>query len=96
MDSTVNGKGQVTIPKAMREYPGLEPGDKVVFTYIEGRGVRLEPARRGRGGTAGKGRFAALRGRAGKGPRTDALMELLRGYGQSLAPASPRSRRSMP
>ena len=82
MDSTVTTKGQVTIPKAMREYLGLEPGDKVVFSYLEARGVRIEPARRGNGGKAVKGRFAALRGRAGKGPRTDALMELLRGYGQ--------------
>ena len=82
MDSTVTVKGQVTIPKAMREYLRLEPGDKVVFTYLEARGVRIEPAGRGRGGKAAKGRFAALRGRAGKAPRTDALMELLRGYGQ--------------
>lgn len=82
MDSTVTVKGQVTIPKAMREYLGLEPGDKVVFTYLEASGVRIEPARSGRGGKAAKGRFAALRGRAGKAPRTDALMELLRGYGE--------------
>jgi len=81
MDSTVTVKGQVTIPKAMREYLRLEPGDKVVFTYLEARGVRIEPAG-SRGGKAAKGRFAALRGRAGKAPRTDALMELLRGYGQ--------------
>lgn len=82
MDSTVTTKGQVTIPKAMREYLRLEPGDKVVFTYLEARGVRIEPARRGRAGKVAKGRFAALRGRAGKAPRTDALMELLRGYGE--------------
>lgn len=82
MDSTITVKGQVTIPKAMREYLGLEPGDKVVFTYLEARGVRIEPAGRRRGGKAAKGRFAALRGRAGKAPRTDALMELLRGYAE--------------
>jgi AbrB family looped-hinge helix DNA binding protein len=81
MDSTVTVKGQVTIPKAMREFLGLEPGDKVVFTYLEPHGVRIEPAGRRRG-KAAKGRFAALRGRAGKAPRTDALMELLRGYAQ--------------
>jgi AbrB family looped-hinge helix DNA binding protein len=82
MDSTVTVKGQVTIPKAMREYLGLEPGDKVVFTYLASGGVRIDPARRGRGGKTPKGRFAALRGRAGKAPRTDVLMELLRGYGE--------------
>jgi antitoxin PrlF len=80
MESTVTAKGQVTIPKAMREYLGLEPGDKVIFTYLEAGGIRIEPALRRREGKAAKGRFAALRGRAGKVPRTDALMELLRGY----------------
>ena len=82
MDSTVTVKGQVTIPKSMREYLGLQPGDKVVITNLETGGVRIEPAGRRRGGKAAKGRFALLRGRAGKAPRTDALMELLRGYGE--------------
>jgi antitoxin PrlF len=80
MESTVTVKGQVTIPKAMREYLRLEPGDKVIFTYLEAGGVRIEPVMRRRGRKAPKVRFAALRGRAGKAPRTDALMELLRGY----------------
>ncbi|HZZ95179.1 MAG TPA: AbrB/MazE/SpoVT family DNA-binding domain-containing protein [Usitatibacter sp.] len=80
MNSTVTIKGQITIPKAMREYLGLQPGDEVVFTYLESGGVRIEPAGRARRGKRPKGRFAALRGRAGKAPRTDALMELLRGY----------------
>ena len=79
MESTVTVKGQVTIPKAMRKHLGLEPGDKVIFTYVEAGGIRIEPALRRQGGKAAKGRFAALRGRAGKVPRTDALMELLRG-----------------
>jgi hypothetical protein len=43
-------------------------------------GKAIEPAQRRGGGKAAKGRFVALRGRAGKAPRTDALMELLRGY----------------
>ena len=82
MDSTVTIKGQVTIPKAMREYLRLEPGDKVVFTYLEEGGVRIEPAGRRRGGNAARGRFAALRGRAGHAPRTERLLELLRGYSE--------------
>ena len=80
MNSTVSIKGQVTIPKAMREYLGLKAGDEVVFTYLKSGGVRIEPARRARRGKAPKRRFTALRGRAGKAPRTDALMQLLRGY----------------
>jgi antitoxin PrlF len=84
MDSTVTIKGQITIPKAMREYLSLEPGDKVIFTYLEAGGIRIEPARRASGRKGPKGRFAALRGRAGKGPRTDELMRLLRGYDEDV------------
>ena len=80
MESTVTAKGQVTIPKAMRKHLELEPGDKVIFTYVEAGGIRIEPAMRRRGRKAAKGGFAALRGRAGQAPRTDELMELLRGY----------------
>lgn len=80
MDSTITTKGQITIPKAMRDYLSVEPGDKVVFTYLEAGGIRIEPAKRARGGKAAKSRFAALRGRAGKAPRTEELMRLLRGY----------------
>lgn len=79
MDSTVTIKGQVTIPKAMRDYLHLEPGDKVVFSYLESGAVRLEPAKRPRAAKR-RSRFAALRGRAVKGVRTGELMRLLRGY----------------
>jgi AbrB family looped-hinge helix DNA binding protein len=82
MNSTVTIKGQITIPKAMRDYLNLEPGDKVVFTYLEAGGVRIEPAKRGQTRKAPKSRFAALRGRAAKGARTNDLMRLLRGYGE--------------
>ena len=80
MDSTVTIKGQITIPKAMRDYLKLEPGDKVNFSYLETGAVRIEPARRPRQGKRPKSRFAELRGRAVKGTRTDDLMRLLRGY----------------
>ena len=80
MDSTVTTKGQVTIPKAMRDYLKLEPGDKVVFSYLETGAVRIEPARRLRERRAPKSRFVALRGRAARDVRTDDLMRLLRGY----------------
>ena len=31
MDSAITVKGQATIPKAIREYLGLKPGDRVKF-----------------------------------------------------------------
>lgn len=80
MDSTLTTKGQVTIPKAMREYLCLEAGDKVVFAYLEDGGIRMDPAKRSQGRKLPNTRFAALRGRASGDIRTDELMRLLRGY----------------
>ena len=31
MESKLNAKGQVTIPKAIREHLGIKPGDRVKF-----------------------------------------------------------------
>ena len=39
--SRLSSKGQVTIPKAIREELGLEPGDLVAYV-VRDRGVRLE------------------------------------------------------
>ncbi len=39
--SRLSSKGQVTIPKAVREELGLEPGDLVAYVVGNG-GVRLE------------------------------------------------------
>jgi AbrB family looped-hinge helix DNA binding protein len=46
MTSKVGPKGQVVIPKAMRDRLGLRPGDEVTFE-LEGRAVRVEPATSG-------------------------------------------------
>jgi AbrB family looped-hinge helix DNA binding protein len=62
MTSRVGPKGQVVIPKAMRERLGIIPGDEVEFA-LEAGGVRVE-LRRGRpslrGQFAGLGLTAAL------------------------------------
>ncbi|MCZ7528689.1 MAG: AbrB/MazE/SpoVT family DNA-binding domain-containing protein [Acidimicrobiia bacterium] len=39
-------KGQVVIPKAMRDRLGLRPGDEVTFE-LEGRTVKVQPATSG-------------------------------------------------
>ena len=44
MTSKVGPKGQVVIPKSIRDQLGLNPGDRVVFVPQEG-GVRVELAR---------------------------------------------------
>ncbi|MFN8152401.1 MAG: AbrB/MazE/SpoVT family DNA-binding domain-containing protein [Solirubrobacterales bacterium] len=39
----ITSKGQVTVPKEMRDRTGLQPGTEVEFTLEEGS-VRLRPA----------------------------------------------------
>ncbi len=43
--ATLTSKGQLTIPKKVREHLGLKPGDRVVFEMEEG-GARLRVERR--------------------------------------------------
>jgi len=75
MATTVTSKGQVTIPKPVRDHLGLVAGSKVTFELAaDGRVIISRPS--GRKVTS---RFARLRGRAGKGPSTDEIMALTRG-----------------
>lgn len=74
--STMTSKGQVTIPKAIREALGLKPGSEVIFD-VGGDGAVIL---RGKPRAARvKDRFAAVRGKADIAWRTDELMHLLRG-----------------
>lgn len=40
-ESTVTSRGQITIPKAVRDRMGLEEGETVLFRFDEEGGVRL-------------------------------------------------------
>jgi antitoxin PrlF len=75
MATTVTSKGQVTIPKPVRDRLGIKPGNAVEFELVlDGRVVlRKVGARRPHS------RFEILRGRAGKGLSTDEIMALTRG-----------------
>lgn len=62
MTHRVGPKGQVVIPKDLREELGIEPGDEVDFV-LEAGGVRVEPVQSAgslRGSLAGLGLTAAL------------------------------------
>jgi len=74
MTATVTAKGQITIPKAVRDLLGIEPGSKIDFRRNrDGEFVIVKD------GETAESRIAKMRGSAGPGPTTDELMALLRG-----------------
>lgn len=75
MSATVTSKGQVTIPKSVRDLLGIAPGTRVEFKRAGDGSVVLTRADDKRPIS----RFAKLRGHAGKGLTTDAIMALTRG-----------------
>jgi AbrB family looped-hinge helix DNA binding protein len=77
MATNVTSKGQVTVPKSVRDYLGLKPGVAVIFERLSSGEVALRPAKRG-----AKPRpsvFARLRGRATVKMRTEDILALTRG-----------------
>lgn len=77
MATTVTSKGQVTIPKPVRDRLGIKPGNSVDFVLAEdGRIVLMKV-----GGRLPQSRFGALRGQAGAGLSTDQIMAMTRGEG---------------
>lgn len=77
MSTTVTSKGQVTIPKKVRDFLGLVPGSAVDFEVSGSREVKLRPANRTP--RRRKSRFAKLRGRATVTMRTEDILALTRG-----------------
>jgi antitoxin PrlF len=78
MATTITSKGQVTIPKRIRDALQLEPGNAVEFVVNrEGEVVLRRAGRRTRPARTND-RFSAARGRAEVKWRTAELMRLLR------------------
>lgn len=75
MMATVTAKGQVTIPKAVRDLLGIGPGSKVDFRRAADGSIILRRSDEKRPDS----RFRKLRGHAGKGLDTDTIMALTRG-----------------
>ena len=77
MSTTVTAKGQVTIPKAVRDRLNIKPGSAVDFELApDGRVVLIKA---GRKAAAPRSRFARIRGSATVQMTTDEIMELMRG-----------------
>jgi AbrB family looped-hinge helix DNA binding protein len=77
MATTVTSKGQVTIPKPVRDRLGIVPGNSVEFELMPDGRVHLVKV----DGARLRSRFDALRGTVGAGLSTDEIMALTRGEG---------------
>ena len=77
MTTTLTSKGQVTVPKAVRDYLGLKPRAGVTFERLPSGEVVLRAAKRQR--TLATSVIAKLRGRATVRMKTEEIMALTRG-----------------
>jgi len=77
MSTVLTSKGQVTIPKQIREALHLAPGSVVDFAVNDAGEIVIHKAESAPTGRVD--RFEAARGRADIPWRTDELMALLRG-----------------
>ena len=75
MATTVTSKGQVTIPKPVRDYLGIAPGSRIEFRRSADGSIVIERA----DGTRQPSRFAKLVGIAGPGLSADEIMAITRG-----------------
>lgn len=76
MRVTVTRKGQVTIPKPVRDRLGIKPGSKVDFEIAEDGRAFLRRTGKGR---VPPSRFDRMRGTTTSGLTTDEIMALTRG-----------------
>ena len=77
MTTNLTSKGQVTVPKAIRDYLGLKPRAGVMFERLPSGEVVLRAANRRAGVRVGT--WARLRGRATVRMSTEEIMALTRG-----------------
>lgn len=74
MPTTVDSRGRVTVPKAIRDYLGLRKGSAVTFERLLSGEVVIRA-----GSSRAKDVFAKLRGRATVRMKTEEIMALTRG-----------------
>jgi antitoxin PrlF len=76
MAVTVTRKGQVTIPKPVRDRLGIKPGSKLDFEIADDGRAYLRTVGKGR---VRPSRFERMRGTATSGLTTEDIMALTRG-----------------
>jgi antitoxin PrlF len=76
MATNLTSKGQVTVPKSVRDYLGLKPGAAVTFERLSTGEVVLRPVRRAP--KTRNGSFAKLRGQATVKTKTVEQQRILR------------------
>jgi AbrB family looped-hinge helix DNA binding protein len=77
MTTTVTSKGQVTVPKNVREFLGVEPGSSIEFELRANGEVVMRAATASRRPL--RSRFERLRGCATVKVSTDEILALTRG-----------------
>lgn len=81
MAHQVTVKGQVTIPKRVRDHLGIRPGSGVEFEVDSKGEVLLRRVGRSSKRSRPRSRFAAIRGTATVKLRTEEILALTRGEG---------------
>jgi antitoxin PrlF len=77
MATNVTSRGQVTVPKRLRDYLGLKPGVAVTFDLLPTGEVVLRAAKRG--AKPRRRAFTGLRGGATVRMKTEEILALTRG-----------------
>jgi antitoxin PrlF len=77
MATNLTSKGQVTVPKKVRDYLGLKPGKPVTFERLKTGEIALKAAKVNAKPRTSK--FAKLRGRATVHMSTEDILALTRG-----------------
>jgi len=77
MATNLTSKGQVTVPKKVRDYLGLKPGGAVTFELLDNGEIVLRATRAG--ASRRNSKFTKLRGRATVRMTTEDILALTRG-----------------
>jgi antitoxin PrlF len=77
MPTKITSKGQVTVPKTIRDYLGLKTGSAVTFERLGSGEIVLRPIKPK--AKPSRSVFAKLRGRATVRMKTEEIMALTRG-----------------